>query len=62
MILITGINGEMGNALIKKLSQIDKRKIIGLDIKPVNAEMKSYLDKVYIGDIKDNHLIKQIFS
>ena len=62
MILITGINGEMGNALIKKLSQIDKRKIIGLDIKPVNSEMESYLDKIYIGDIKDNHLIKQIFS
>ena len=62
MILITGINGEMGNALIKKLSQIDKRKIIGLDIKPVNAEIESYLDTVYIGDIKDNQLIKQIFS
>ncbi len=29
MILITGINGEMGNALIKKLSELGKREIIG---------------------------------
>jgi len=61
MILITGINGEMGNALIKKLSELGKREIIGLDIKPVNAEIESYLYKVYIGDIKNKDLIKQIF-
>ena len=29
MILITGINGEMGSALIKKLSQTKKKEIIG---------------------------------
>ncbi len=62
MILITGINGEMGSALIKKLSQVDKREIIGLDIKSVNTDIKSYLHEVYIGDIKDKDLIKKIFA
>ena len=62
MILITGINGEMGSALIKKLSQVDKREIIGLDIKSVNTEIESYLHEVYIGDIKDKDLIKKIFA
>jgi len=61
MILITGINGEMGNALIKKLSKLGKREFVGLDIRPVNAEIESYLHKVYIGDIKNKDLIKQIF-
>ena len=62
MILITGINGEMGSALIKKLSQTEEREIIGLDIKSVNSEIESYLNKAYLGDIRDKNLIKKIFS
>lgn len=62
MILITGINGEMGSALVTKLSQREDKKIIGLDIKPVNSGLESCLDKVYIGDIKDKNLIKKIFK
>ncbi len=62
MILITGMNGEMGSALIKKLSHAEDKEIIGLDIKPVNSELESYLDKAYIGDIKDKDLIKKIFT
>ena len=31
MILITGINGELGSALTKKISQLKSEKIIGLN-------------------------------
>ena len=61
MILITGINGEMGSALIEQLSKLNNQNIIGLDIKPVNIKIKSYLKKVYIGDVRDKNLIKEIF-
>jgi nucleoside-diphosphate-sugar epimerase len=61
MILITGINGEMGSALIQKLSKFGKQDIIGLDIKSVDIKIKPYLKKIYVGDIKDKELIKKIF-
>ena len=40
MILITGINGEMGRALIKHLCDLQACQIIGLDIKPPKKEIK----------------------
>ncbi len=61
MILITGINGEMGSALSEQLSKLNNQNIIGLDIKPVNIKIKSHLKKVYIGDVRDKNLIKEIF-
>ena len=61
MILITGINGEMGSALIKKLS-LEPCEIIGLDIKPPKEEIRPFLKKIYTGDIKDKNLIKKIFD
>ena len=61
MILITGINGEMGSALIKRLS-LETCEIIGLDIKPPKEEIRPCLKKIYTGDIKDKNLIKKIFD
>ena len=62
MILITGINGEMGSALIKNLCDLQACQIIGLDIKPPKEEIKPFLTKIYTGDIKDKLLIKKIFN
>ena len=61
MILITGINGELGSALIKKLYNNYQNKIVGLDIKKPKAELKSLLSKTYTGDIRDKKLIEKIF-
>jgi len=61
MILITGINGELGSALIKKLYNNYQNKIVGLDIKKPKAEIKSLLSKTYTGDIRDKKLIEKIF-
>ena len=62
MILITGINGEMGNALIKKLYSLGINNIVGLDIKSANKNIKPLLYKNYIVDIKNNVLIERIFK
>lgn len=62
MILITGLNGEMGSALVQRLKELDVKNIIGLDIKPIKKSIKSFLTKSYIGDIKDKHLINKIFT
>ena len=61
MILITGINGEMGHALISKLHDSKSQKIVGLDIKPPKTKIKTLLHNSYVGDIRDNDLIEKIF-
>ena len=62
MILITGINGEMGSALVKKLHDMKIDNIIGFDLKPPKENIKSYIHKSYTGDIQNESLIKQIFK
>ena len=62
MILITGINGEMGSALVKKLHDLKFDNIVGFDLNPPKENIKSYLYKSYTGDIQNESLIKQIFK
>ena len=62
MILITGINGEMGQALINRLHESQSKKIIGLDIKPPIEGINPLLHNSYKGDIRDSDLIKKIFK
>ena len=62
MILITGINGEMGNALVKKLHDSQSNNMIGLDIKSPSENVKPFLHKHYVGDIRDKDLINEIFT
>ena len=62
MILITGINGELGSALTKKISQLKSEKIIGFDLSKPNENIEDFLYKTYKGDIRDSELIKKIFA
>jgi threonine 3-dehydrogenase len=62
MILITGINGEMGTALVKYLASMQNNKIIGIDIAPAKKNIESLLYKSYVCDITDKKLLNEIFS
>lgn len=62
MILITGINGEMGSALVQKLHELQFDNIIGFDLNKPKGHIKKYLYKSYTGDIQNESLIKKIFE
>jgi len=62
MILITGINGEMGSALVKKLHDLKFDNIVGFDLNPPKENIKSCLYKSYTGDIQNSSLIEKIFK
>ena len=47
---------------IKKFHDLGVEGIIGLDIKPANKNIKSFLYKNYVGDITDKNLINKIFK
>lgn len=59
--LITGISGEVGHGLIKKLSE-KKFKIIAADIKKPEESISLYIDKFYEVDISDKERVDKIFS
>ena len=62
MILITGINGEMGSALVEALYKLRFDNIIGFDLNKPKNHIKPYLYKSYKGDIQNKTLIKEIFE
>ena len=62
MILITGINGEMGSALVQKLHELQFDNIVGFDLNEPKDHIKKYLYRSYTGDIQNSALIEQIFK
>ena len=62
MILITGINGEIGSALAKQLYINGKNEIIGFDLNGPNQNLKKYIKKHYVGDIINQKSVKKVFQ
>ena len=61
-ILITGISGEVGFGLVKKLFKLKKYRLVALDIKKPEKEIVSMLHKFYICDISDKTRLNNIFK
>ena len=62
MILITGINGEMGTALIEHLASRQNDKIIGIDVALAKKKIQPLLHQSYVGDIRNKKLLDRVFS
>jgi threonine 3-dehydrogenase len=60
--LITGAAGEIGHALIERLSANTERMVITLDITNLEGELSKKLDKEFTGSIMDNNLLERILS
>jgi len=61
-ILITGISGEVGFGLVKKLFKLKKYKLVALDIKKPEKEIASMLHKFYLCNISDKIKLNSIFK
>jgi threonine 3-dehydrogenase len=59
-ILITGANGEIGHGLISHLSQQPHVRIVALDMHDLDEKIKSKCARVFIGDILDAGLLKNL--
>ena len=60
-VLITGVNGEIGHGLVKKLSGEDY-KIIALDISTPDENVSANVFKFVSGDILDTALLENLFQ
>ena len=61
VILITGVSGEVGLALVKNLAELGKKDLITLDIRPLPAEYSKYSFHIQ-GDILDKSLLNRLIS
>jgi len=59
-ILITGINGEMGQGLVKALIKNNSKPIIGLDLRKINDSIKPFIYKDISGDILDPKILEKL--
>lgn len=60
-ILITGAAGEIGDALVRQLSEDHRNQIVTLDIKPLKPEIEQKVKHVQ-GDILDQGLLSRLVS
>ena len=62
VILVTGVNGEMGHGLLPKLAEDGKYEILGLDVQSVEPEISKYCSKFIQGDILDEMLLGRLVA
>ena len=60
--LITGAQGEIGQALIRHLGEQGRRNILALDIRPLDGALKRYCHTALVGDILDTGLFRRLVS
>lgn len=62
VILITGINGEIGHGLARSLCQQPDTHIVGLDVSPLDKSLRPYCQQFIQGDILDNMLLGRLVA
>lgn len=59
-VLITGANGEIGHGLIQFLGTNSQRKIIAIDLHPLDEVLKPYVEHFIQGDILDAPMLDHL--
>jgi threonine 3-dehydrogenase len=62
VVLVTGANGEVGHGLISYLGERGDTRIVGLDIKELDPELKPYCFRFIQGDILDSMLLGRLVT
>ncbi len=62
VVLITGANGEIGHGLIKALSAQEDKRIVALDLKPLDDSLAPLCDRFIQGDILDSMLLGRLMA
>lgn len=58
--LVTGANGEIGRALIKRLHSESRYRLVTLDLTPLPEALRHLCAETYAGNILDRYLLDQI--
>jgi nucleoside-diphosphate-sugar epimerase len=62
VVLITGASGEIGHGLIERLAAEGDRRIITLDLRPLEPELTTLVQYQYVGSILDTNLLERMLA
>jgi nucleoside-diphosphate-sugar epimerase len=62
VVLITGAGGEIGHGLIVRLAEEGARRIVTLDVQPLEPSVKRYVHREYTGSILENAILERILA
>jgi nucleoside-diphosphate-sugar epimerase len=62
VVLITGASGEIGHGLIEALSEEGSRRIVTLDLNPLEPALASRVHREFTGSILDTALLERILA
>ena len=62
VVMITGANGEIGHGLIKALAKQQGKRIVALDLKPLDDDLASLCERFVQGDILDSMLLGRLMA
>ena len=61
-VLITGAGGEIGHGLIERLAREGTRRIVTLDLQPLEGPMRALVHREFTGSILDQALLERILA
>jgi threonine 3-dehydrogenase len=62
VVLITGAGGEIGHGLIARLAEVDAKRIVTLDVAPLNPALTPMVHREITGSILDTNLLDSIVA
>ena len=62
VVLITGAGGEIGHGLIDRLAEEGSRRIVTLDVQPLEPAIKRLVHREYTGSILENPILERILA
>ena len=62
VVFITGAGGEIGHGLIARLGQGGDRRIVTLDVNPLEGSLRHLVDREFTGSILDTALLERILA
>ena len=62
VVFITGAGGEIGHGLIARLARKGDRRIVTLDVNPLDPEMRPLVHREFTGSILDTALLERVLA
>jgi threonine 3-dehydrogenase len=62
VVLVTGASGEIGHGLLERLAAIGARAVVTLDVVPLDADARRFVQREVLGSILDRALLERLLA
>jgi nucleoside-diphosphate-sugar epimerase len=62
VVLVTGASGEIGHSLVERLAALGTHGVVTLDVVPLDAAVKQYVQREVTGSVLDRSLLERLLA